>query len=714
MQHNQGAHIIHTFRKKWVFNNILSAVLFAAAGSIMAAVLLHKIFATAWWYAAPVFAVLSAMAIMAKPAWKVADADVARFLNKQYPSLEESCGLLLLPPETLNLLEGLQAAKTAEALHQLTSTPKAFYHSLRIAFITLVCTALVSTGLYAVPFHWHNAAVKEAIVTNTSNPPGKLLPGVTGVTIKAEPPAYTKLAAYTQQQFNIQVQEGALLTWRITTNTAVHLMRLVFNDSTVLVLKPADKTNTLWQASKPVAKSGFYQLVMESNTSEFYKIEVVKDQAPVIIVTSPKPNTTVEYWAPQRVTISASVADDYGIKDAQLIATTASGSGEGVKFKEQKIAFPTSFGGQLKQYQLQRLIDLNALGMQPGDELYMYVRAVDNNNQEKRSDILIVTLADTVVPAEAEGIVNGVKLKPEYFRSERQIIIEAEQLLKDKDTITVEEFNTRSNNLGIDQKLLRLRYGKFLGEEAEETEGAFDNEKNAVLSDPNNFGNAGVVLDAFTDKHDNAEDASFLDAATKQQLKNTLTEMWNAELRLRTFKPKEALPFAYKALIMLKDLQQKSRAYVPKTTFKTAPLKPEKRLTGELDKILQPVEQGTTVRNTGTGGTVAAALNVLEQLKAGNVPAANNLPLLAQAMQLLAGKAATEPAAYVNGLQALKEVLAALQNKKSVQIKDINVVENALQKMAAAPAQLPQKQEGAPYNALQQQYFNNLHKNSNH
>ena len=92
-------------------------------------------------------------------------------------------------------------------------------------------------------------------------------------------------------------------------------------------------------------------------------------------------------------------------------------------------------------------------------------------------------------------------------------------------------------------------------------------------------------FDAYTDKHDNAEDASFLEPETKNQLKATLNEMWSAELRLRTYKPREALPFAYKALRLLKDLQQKSRAYVAKTSAKTAPLKPaEKRLTGDLTK----------------------------------------------------------------------------------------------------------------------------------
>jgi hypothetical protein len=359
---------------------------------------------------------------------------------------------------------------------------------------------------------------------------------------------------------------------------------------------------------------------------------------------------------------------------------------------------------------LQRTVEISALGMQPGDELYMYVQAEDNNGHITKSDMLVVSLADTAKLSEAEGLVNGVKLKPEYFRSERQIIIDAEQLLKDKDTISTLDFNNRSNNLGIDQKLLRLRYGKFLGEEQEETEGGIDRGKDNVLADPNNFGNAAVVLDAFTDKHDNAEDASFFDAGTKTLLKNTLTEMWNAEARLRTFKPKEALPYAYKALKLLKTLQEQSRVYVAKTTFKTPPLKPEKRLSGALDKVLQPVGQSAMYKSNNASEDIASALGVLELLKASPNTQNTAMQYLQASLQVLANKAAADPGAYLQGLQAVKAILAAVQNKKPVALADIKAAEAALQKIAPTPAHLPFGQAGGAYNALQRQYLINLHK----
>src|ERR1700759_5522833 len=97
----------------------------------------------------------------------------------------------------------------------------------------------------------------------------------------------------------------------------------------------------------------------------------------------------------------------------------------------------------------------------------------------------ILSLADTAQLMSLEGITLPTNIKPEFFRSERQIIIETEQLLKEKDTIAVQAFKDKSNDLGIDQKLLRLRYGKFLGEEAEE------GDRGGAAGDTTSFGNFG-------------------------------------------------------------------------------------------------------------------------------------------------------------------------------------------------------------------------------
>ncbi len=107
----------------------------------------------------------------------------------------------------------------------------------------------------------------------------------------------------------------------------------------------------------------------------------------------------------------------------------------------------------------------------------------------------MLRIEDTAQLMEMEGLMSGINIKPEFFRSQRQIIIETEQLLKDSDTISVEEFKKRSNELGVDQKLLRLRYGKFLGEETDVEIGNDHDHDEEGHNEANDFGNTQKRID---------------------------------------------------------------------------------------------------------------------------------------------------------------------------------------------------------------------------
>jgi hypothetical protein len=90
----------------------------------------------------------------------------------------------------------------------------------------------------------------------------------------------------------------------------------------------------------------------------------------------------------------------------------------------------------------------------------------------------------------------GVDLMPDYFRSQRQLIIDTEKLIANRGKIPQKEFNSTSNDLGFDQKALRLRYGQFMGDETEgpaEMEIEEDHDHDEGEEDP---------LAAFTHDHD--------------------------------------------------------------------------------------------------------------------------------------------------------------------------------------------------------------------
>lgn len=700
----QGLHIIYRIRKKWIAVSLFSNTVFATAFAIIYYFIACRIFHAPWWTVMPFFVLALAVMLYIDRMWRVTEKEVARFLNKKYPLLGESCELLLAEYSLLNMLEKIQVSRTTEALRQIEQ-PSLFANSRRALFTLL--TAIVLCVLLS--FFVHDTVNNRSENLSPGKGTEEILPaGVSKIRVVITPPSYTHKKVRQQKNMNLAIEEGASVHWELEMTKKVTGVVFRYNDSVSIPLQNVEGTNT-WVSDKIITHPGFYQVNIDSIVSELYKIEVTKDLAPVIQISSPKPTMIIEYGEPQRVHLQANVSDDYGVKNVSINATVAKGSGEGVKFKSQQLSFETSFAAEQTQYSLQKMIGLAALGMEPGDELYFYITATDNHAQEKRSDIYIVTLTDTAKLMSMDGLLNGVNLKPDYFRSQRQIIIETEQLIRDKDTASIENFNNRSNNLGIDQKLLRLRYGKFLGEEASSNE---DVTGDHGLGDPSQFGNAALILDAFTDKHDIAEDATFLDPETKKQLKATLTEMWGAELKLRTFKPQEALVYEYKALRLLKDLQQKSRAYVAKTSIKTAPIKLEKRLTGKLEKITEPVTRQSIAAPVDPVEELRTALAILEQLKKRVILNERGIQVLRIASAQLSSYAAKDPALFLPALENMKRIINTAQEKQMAANADIMIAQRALQKIAGTPAGLPSQKRSSAGSSLSEQYFKNLSKKS--
>ncbi|HMF69971.1 MAG TPA: hypothetical protein VK616_00775, partial [Flavitalea sp.] len=205
----------------------------------------------------------------------------------------------------------------------------------------------------------------------------------------------------------------------------------------------------------------------------------------------------------------------------------------------------------------------------------------------------------------------------------------------------------------------------------------------------------------------------FFDPQTKKDLRATLAEMWQSELRLRTYDAAGALPFEYKALRLLKELQQKSREYVAKTNTKTTPLKPsEKRLTGELDKIVEPASKQTFQATGGKEINLKTALSVLSGLKeqlnlSGNQVALTNpeQEILEQAAGQLSLRASSEPASYLASFEAIKRLV-----RNEISAKDVISVEIALQRIIRTSSRSPANQELPADMNLSKEYFLNLNK----
>lgn len=703
----EGQNWISKLRKKWISFYLIGTVAIALAiALVLSAIGIYLLHFSPWLFAL-VFPVILAILLFSKPIWKTTVHDVSRFVNNQYPELEESADLLLQNEPELSMLQQLQRNKIEHILTSLPQ-PKEPAKKLYFGLVTLLVGLLISIGISQISFFKSEPlnfrekasqipAVRENIPAEISDFSATIIP-----------PAYTQKAERKQKQFTIAAETGAKINWKVETNIGIKKLKIIFNDNEIVSLKALNESNTQWNYSKTVNKSGFYQLDLDGKKSDLYQIEIIPDLPVTIKITQPKQHTTIDIGQPQKINLNVSLTDDYGINNAFVSATMASGKGEGVSFTEKKLSFNTNFGNR-KNISLSKLIDLKNLGMKPGDELYFFIKAMDNHDQSSRSDVYFVSIVDTAELMSLAGMTNGVNLVPEYFRSERQIIIDTEKLLKEQSTLPITTFKTRSNDLGIDQKLLRLRYGQFLGEE-NETEIGGDHEDHDEHTEHKGegekFGDVSTIMDKYAHKHDIAEDATFFEPEMKAQLKAVLTEMWNAELRLRTYKPQEALPYEYKALRLLKDLQQKSRAYVAKTTVKAAALKPEKRLSGELDKITQPVQKMSFEQKEKRTVSLKAALALLESRKTGKKFVEQDQFLLSETEKYMIGDAADHPSTYLNALSSLRK----LSTGNKLMIKDIDLVQQAIQKMINTEAAKPQTQSASPASALYQNYFNNLNK----
>ncbi|MFQ5570605.1 MAG: tryptophan-rich sensory protein, partial [Rhodothermales bacterium] len=405
------------------------------------------------------------------------------------------------------------------------------------------------------------------------------------------------------------------------------------------------------------------------------------------------------------------------------------GSGENVKFREQALAFDETIQTTASSWTLTKTLRLDSLGMEKGDELYFFVEGWDRRSPDPnrgRSETFFVVLRDTSRWAVSSDL--GLRLNPadEYLRSQRQIIIDTEKLIEEKQDISQVDFKQRSNDLGIDQKVLRLRYGQFLGEEFESTvthaerlvpgEGAddtgeeeHDQEQALPPGVPIATSDQAVqeILNEYAHLHDTEEGATFYSEDIKRELKAALAEMWEAELRLRTYRPEDALPYEYRALRILKALQQKARIYVKRIGFEPPPLKPEEtRLTGDLDEVQNRRSQRERQADVSFPA-IREALVLLQPTEPNPVDAAHRVAVLERAGRELAGVAIEQPGRYLSALRNLRVLIDDLETGRGWCRPCSAVIRQVFWNMLPPAEALPrQREENAT--SLTRRYFKEM------
>ena len=559
--------------------------------------------------------VLAGIMLLAVLAWRRTRAFdtpwLVRQLDARRTDLDDSTDLLLTPPASLTPLQQLQQARVRERLRvQPAPDLRTPWPWARIGALWIAAAVVIAATVL-----WPSTT-DDAGTLAPSDEPAPAAPGIPHLVaqrLQVAPPAYTGVAAHAEATLDAKAPVGSRLTWTLRFDPQPIDAALVFHDGQRLALTRDGDT---WNATHVLAKSRLYRVVAAGTEAQpltkLRRLDAIPDRAPEVKVLAPDRGLSLVTVGQTRWALAFEVRDDYGVAPTgTLKLTLAQGSGENIAFKEQVMTLRGTGPATARRFIAS--LDIKALGMAVGDDLIAQLTVQDTRSpspQRAQSPGLILRWpAD--LGQESTGLEGLVKkVMPAYFRSQRQIIIDAEALQKQKRSLPAERFVERSDVIGVDQRILRLRYGQFLGEEAEgepqppptndaeeahadgdgdghdhagESAQADDGHDHgeATSATGASFGREADVLEAYGHTHDHAEAATLLDPDTRATLKKALDQMWQSELHLRQGHPDRALPFAYKALEYIKQVQQATRIYLARVGPELPPIDETRRLGGD-------------------------------------------------------------------------------------------------------------------------------------
>lgn len=537
-------------------------------------------------------------------AWLVARLDAAR------RDLEDSSGLLFLHDEALAPLQRLQRARLEQRLRERPAPdlrPPWSMRAIALAWALLAAACLVlalwpvsSSSPARVPPVADGATAVEA-------------PRLVAQSLRVRPPAYTGQDASTLQSLDAEAAVGSTLRWRLRFAPQPEAVALVFHDGERLALQ---REGEEWTTSLVLKASTLYRVVPagaeDAGASPLHRLDAVPDLPPRVRVLAPERGLTLLSPGQDRWPLRFEAMDDHGVApSARLLLTRTEGTGENIRFHEHVRVLQGRGDARSRRFELD--LRPSDFGLQRGEDLVARLEVLDNRAPQpqlsRSASVILRWPPEPVLGAEGlDGLAR--QILPAYFRSQRQIIIDAEALLRERPGLAATEFERRSDLLGVDQRLLRLRYGQFLGEESEggsapptndlPTSDLPTNDAPAAAADahgdkhdhdheppapgapaPAGFGNVGDVLEEFGHTHDIAEAATLLDPETRETLRSALREMWQSELHLRQAAPDQALPYAHRALELIKQVQQAERIYLQRVGTQLPPIDETRRLGGD-------------------------------------------------------------------------------------------------------------------------------------
>jgi hypothetical protein len=725
-----GRDILIGFRKHWQLLLWIETSLYAISSAIFIWFLSLSLIMSSI-----AFALIFTVVLFWKQPWKIDLKKVSHYIDNNSSKLEYSSGLLFQETNELSGLARLQQQKISKALQAEIKNISPKHHLKATLFISALLVALGYLAFYLGFIE--NDMVNENKIPKEEKinfwPTCDSLAEQTKAPVLKEQqviinyPSYTGMAKSISSKMDIKAVEGSRVSWKLGFEGAVTSVSLESMGNQ----RSLNKINQEYRGSAVLQSSGFYSFRFTDTAgttyaSDLFAMEVTKDKAPIIQLKNLKQFTSFNYDDDKIITFGTSITDDFGVSTASIIATVSKGTGESVKFREERLSFDTPVFKGNKELDLTKSLNLDAMNMEPGDELYFYIEAQDTKEPKAnlaRSETYFAVIKDTIDygPGVEAGL--GVDLMPDYFRSQRQLIIDTKQLIEDRAKLSENEFNATSNALGFDQKSLRLKYGQFMGDEAEGGRGASgeisdiqahdhdhdedpladythahdtDNEHNLVADDHEHEHDEDESTEGedplaeYLHNHGDPESSSLFTDSLKSKLRQALNIMWDAELHLRLNDPEKSLPFQYEALKLIQEIKNSARIYVHRIGFDPPPIKEEVRLSGDI-KDVNNFSKKEKRDDLDPHFSIKRAILRLEELKTSNSELnQTDRALFEKAGNELAEKAIAKPGSYLKTLQQLKH----LSEKQEIAKEMIIEVQKGLLKTIPDLNPEPQLQGG--------------------
>lgn len=545
-----------------------AAVVVGLVSLVLAAAVAAAVAAAAWWRAS-----------------RLGEGWLVRRLDARRADLEDSAALLFADPAALGPVQRLQQARVSRRIDAV-ATDLADPWPWRAIAAAWAVAAVVVAAWWLWPVPERLAPSDEGVARR----PG--VPALVGQRLRVVPPAYTGLLARDLDTLDARVPAGSWLEWTLAFDPAPGSAALAFLDGRRVALAAGAR----WRGALRVERSGLYRVAPAgAPAGRLHRLDAVPDQPPRIAVLSPARTLTLATPGQRAWRVAFEAKDDYGVAAAaRLVVTVAAGEGEQVSFRERTLTLGGSGPATARRFTAG--LDLAAMGLTGAGDLIAQLVVRDGAGHVVRGPSLILRRR---LPQSdlGSGLDAGVRVAlPAYLTSQRQVIIDAEALLRDRRRITPEAFRTRALRIGDDQAALRMRYGNFLGGETEgassamptsdeEAHSADDGHDHATPAAQPVVGRAEDVLGTFGHAHDEGEAATLFDPATRAKLTAAVDQMWQSEGALKAAEPAKALPFANRALVLLKQVQQATRVFLAKVGSELPPIDPARRMTGKRDDI---------------------------------------------------------------------------------------------------------------------------------